>query len=210
MGQSLPKTLSHGQVDCLLKTASNMAEAPGIRGFEGRPPATLLEIAYASGLRVSELVALPLAALMPPGFNLGSLAWFPLWARGKNSDWSLGHGAIDALKSYRPKREAYLKSQKIKASPHLFPGRDGRQPLTRQALGQALKKLAGLCAIPPDHISPHVLRPCLCHAFAGRRADLRAIQTLLGHADIATTQIYTHVQDSRRQAVLARHPLAGR
>lgn len=209
-GSALPKILSKAAVTNLLDTVRAEAEQSGQRGYEAARLTTMLELAYASGLRVTELVTLPLSAVVPlvsdekPGL---------ISVTGKGNKQRLvplGRAAIEALCAYLPRREAKLKSQKTAASSHLFPGRDGRSPMTRQALGLALKALATRCGLSPSAVSPHVLR----HAFATHLldggADLRAIQTLLGHADISTTQIYTHVQDDRARAVLQKHPLARR
>jgi integrase/recombinase XerD len=93
----------------------------------------------------------------------------------------------------------------------LFPGRDPRRPLTRQSFWQLLKQIAHEANIDPDRVSPHVLRHSFASHMLARGADLRSLQMLLGHADIATTQIYTHVQAERlQQVVRAHHPLAKR
>ena len=208
IGKALPKILSKQAVTTLLATAKADSDLPGQRGFEAARLYTLLEIAYASGLRVSELVTLPVAAVASlvasgePGLVL---------VTGKGNKQRLvplGTSALDALAAYLPRREAKLKALRKTASAHLFPGRDGRTALTRQALGRALKALAVRCDLPSSSLSPHVLRHAFATHLLNGGADLRVIQTLLGHADIATTQIYTHVQDARQQAVMQRHPLA--
>lgn len=209
-GSALPKTISKTTVTKLLDTARADAALPGQRGFEASRLWALLEIAYASGLRVSELVTLPLSAVAPI-ISAGQPGLASVTGKGnKQRLVPLGHAALRALADYLPRRDIKVKTQKMAASVHLFPGRDARAPMTRQALGLALKALATRCAIPAASVSPHILR----HAFATHLldggADLRTIQTLLGHADIATTQIYTHVQDARREAVMQNHPLARR
>jgi integrase/recombinase XerD len=160
----------------------------------------MLEVLYAAGLRISELVGLTLADLnLSGGF---------LRVRGKGSKERLvplGRPAIAAVKEYLGSaRDALLKGRAVKT---LFPGRAGR-PLTRQAFFLALQRYARLAGIA-RRVSPHVLR----HAFATHLleggADLRSVQLLLGHADIGTTQIYTHVSRAHLQAVYKKyHPRA--
>jgi integrase/recombinase XerD len=127
---------------------------------------------------------------------------------GKERMVPIGRAARAALEAYLGVRERFL-GRHAKASPYLFPSRARAGHLTRQRLTQLLKDLAGQAGIDPARLSPHVLR----HAFASHLlaggADLRAVQMMLGHADIATTQVYTHVQGDRlAAAVRAHHPLA--
>ena len=189
----LPRILTHGDVDRLFAQAE--AEASG----EAPPAAAvrmlvLLELLYGSGLRASELVSLPRRAI-------GREQEF-LIVRGKGDKERLAPlsaRARDALARWLPLLAA--------GSPWLFPS--GKAHLSRVRLFQTLRALAGRAAVDPNAVSPHVLR----HAFATHLleggADLRALQMMLGHADIATTEIYTHV-DSRRlvELVNRRHPLA--
>ena len=187
----LPKILSHDQVEALFARAEDEAASE-------RPEAvrllTMLELLYGSGLRASELVSLPLSAVPrdEPFLTVtgkgGQARLVPVSSRAKK--------ALSRWLSVRPT-----------GSPHLFPSRRGH--LTRIRLYQMLKALAVRAGLPPEKLSPHVLR----HAFATHLleggADLRALQTLLGHADIATTQIYTHVDAARLvKLVNERHPLA--
>jgi integrase/recombinase XerD len=158
---------------------------------------TLIELLYGSGLRATELVSLPLSAVPrdAPFLNVtgkgGTTRLVPVGAR-----------ALEALGRWQKVRAA------VPASRYLFPsGKTGH--LSRVRLFQLLKGLAGRAGLDPASISPHVLR----HAFATHLleggADLRVLQTLLGHADIATTQIYTHVDAARLVALVnSRHPLA--
>jgi integrase/recombinase XerD len=163
----------------------------------------LLEILYAAGLRVSELVSLPLTALARDGRFL--------IVRGKGSKERLAplsEPARDAIAAYRAVRPAFL-PKGTKESRFLFPSRGATGHLTTARVAQLLKGLAVEAGIDPRRLSPHVLR----HAFATHLidggADLRAVQQMLGHADIATTQIYTHVAGERmRRLVQERHPLA--
>ncbi len=189
----LPRILDHRAVDALFAEI----ERRGVAGVPGALRiAALIELLYGSGLRATELVSLPRNAVSPdrPFLIL----------RGKGERERLvpisdrARAAVAAWAAQVPKDALYL-----------FPS--GRKHLSRVRLYQLVKALAADAGVPPDRVSPHVLR----HAFATHLleggADLRAVQMLLGHADIATTQIYTHV-DSRRlvELVNSRHPLASR
>ena len=192
----LPKVLGHEAVEALLARAE--LEASG-----GKPVAlrqlALLEMLYGSGLRATELVSLPLSAV-PRDAPLitvmgkgGQARMVPVSERAKE--------ALSQWIAVRPKDPP---------SRYLFPSRSGKH-LTRVRLFQLLKELALRAGLDPAGVSPHVLR----HAFATHLleggADLRVLQTLLGHADIATTQIYTHVDAARLvELVNSRHPLASR
>jgi integrase/recombinase XerD len=198
-GRPLPKFLSEAEVDTLL-IATRKA-----KGLDGVRLVCLLEVLYATGLRVSELVTLPLsAARREEPF---------LMVRGKGGKERLvplSPPARDALTAYRKVRDAFLPDG-VKDSPYLFPSRSKEGYLTRQRFGQMLKELALQAGLDPAKISPHVLR----HAFAGHLvahgADLRSVQQMLGHADISTTQIYTHVLNERLASLVAdKHPLAKR
>jgi integrase/recombinase XerD len=163
----------------------------------------MIELVYASGFRVSELVALPLAPFLKDPDHL-----IIRGKGGKDRIAPLSRAARTAVASYLPMRGAHL-PKGVKTSPWLFPssGRSGR--LTARRFAQLLEGAARDAGIDPARVSPHVLR----HAFATHLleggADLRVVQTLLGHSDIATTQIYTHVtQDRLRAVVESAHPLA--
>jgi integrase/recombinase XerD len=193
----LPKLIDHGEIAALIATARARQDAEGLRLI------ALLELLYATGLRVSELVALPLSALAPDRDLL--------MVRGKGDKERMvpiGGAAREALDAYLAVRARFL-GRREQTNRYLFPSRSRAGHLTRQRLSQLLKELAGEAGIDPAKLSPHVLR----HAFASHLlaggADLRAVQMMLGHADIATTQIYTHVQADRlAAAVRAHHPLA--
>ncbi len=196
LGRPLPKIISGEEAAALIDKAR---EKPGA---EGARLVCLLELLYGAGLRVSELVSLPLAAASrDPRF---------LVVRGKGDKERLvplGAPARDALKAYLDMRGEFLGEGK--ASRFLFPSRGAEGHLTRRRCGQLLKELAIAAGIDPKRLSPHVLR----HAFASHLldggADLRSVQAMLGHADIATTQIYTHVMGDRLQRLVAEHhPLA--
>ena len=194
----LPKILSAGDVGKLIDAATQEAA----ESAEGRRLLAMLEVLYAAGLRVSELVALPLsAARSRDGFIL---------VRGKGNKERLAPlntHARAAIASWLEVREAFL-AKGTRTSPFLFPSRAADGHITRRRCHQLLKDLAIKAGIDPQKLSPHVLR----HAFATHLveggADLRSVQTMLGHADIATTQIYTHVAKDRLQSVVAgAHPL---
>ncbi len=200
----LPKIISIDEVDGLLEAARSWtALAEGGERLRALRFYCLLEVVYATGLRVSELVALP-------GHVLQSEQRV-LLIRGKGGRERLvllTGAAREALKRYQ---EALGQEHK-QSHPNtwLFPSRAKQGHLTRQRFAQELKRVAAMAGLDPKRLSPHVLR----HAFAShlleRGADLRSVQQLLGHADISTTQIYTHVLEERlRSLVHKHHPLAG-
>jgi integrase/recombinase XerD len=198
LGRPLPKVLSRVEVDALI-------EATKVKGgFDGGRMATLLEILYATGLRVSELVTLPLSAVeRDPSM---------LIVRGKGDKdrvVPIGDPARLAIASWLHVRAGALAEDQ--PSRFLFPSRGRTGHLTRQRFAQLLKEMALAAGIDSARVSPHVLR----HAFASHLleagADLRSVQLMLGHADIATTQIYTHVlPETLRSLVEDKHPLAKR
>lgn len=187
--RSLPKYLSESEVDALLDAAG---QREGRGGLVAR---AMLEILYATGLRVSELLALPQSALA------GDAAL--LLVRGKG-----GRERIVPL-SDPAKRAAAALTADTGTQRFLFPGRDPRRPMTRQGLFLLLKQIALMAEIDPARVSPHVLRHSFASHLLAHGADLRSLQLLLGHADVGTTQIYTHVLAERlQQLVEAHHPLA--
>ncbi len=198
---SLPKTASTDDVVRLIEAAAAMGGAAGLRNR------CLLELLYGAGLRVSELVSLPFASLPKHG-----AATMIVRGKGERERMvALGAPALEAIVAYAPTRpELIAKAKSSKAGRYLFPSAtsvDGR--LTRRRVGQIIDEAALACGLDPQAVSPHVLR----HAFATHLmeggADLRTVQSLLGHADIATTQIYTHVAQGRlRDLVETKHPLA--
>lgn len=199
----LPKTMRVDAVDRLLaqaETEKREATDPVARLAAARLHA-LVETLYATGLRVSELVSLPVTvALRDERFFL---------VRGKGGKERmvpLSAGAKAALKDWLALRAS---EPGFAESPFLFPAVSESGHLPRQVFARELKALAGRAGVPAAKVSPHVLR----HAFASHLlqngADLRAVQQLLGHADIATTQIYTHVLENRLMELVSRHhPLA--
>ena len=204
--RSLPKILTMEEVDLLIQAAATSTSPQGIRLY------CLLEILYASGLRVSELVSLPFAVIPQ---DLGQLSHQQmLFIKGKGGRERLvplGRHAVEALKAYLSIRSYFLDPSKKENHKWLFPSRSKEGYLTRHRFFQLLKDLAVSAAIQPEKVSPHVVR----HAFATHLlqggADLLSIQKLLGHADISTTQIYTHVVvDHIVHLVAQHHPLAKR
>ena len=198
-GRALPKSLTREDAVRLIDAAAARDGASGAR------LAAMVEILYASGLRVSELVALPLAAVArDPAF---------LMIKGKGGKERLaplGTSARAAIGEYLVHRPRFLPKGDA-ANPWLFPSRGASRRLTARRLAQMLDEAATDAGIDPARVSPHVLR----HAFATHLleggADLRVVQTLLGHADIGTTQIYTHVtSELLREVVETRHPLSRR
>jgi len=196
-GRSLPKVLSREEMDRLIAAASARDGAQGLR------LGCMVELAYASGLRISELTGLTLAALArDPAYLIVK------GKGGKERLAPLNETARAAVKAYLEVRPRFL-PPKDKANPWLFPSRGKGGRLTPRRFAQLLDEAAADAGIDPARVSPHVLR----HAFATHLleggADLRVVQKLLGHADIATTQIYTHVAGDRlAQVVAAKHPLA--
>ena len=199
-GRSLPKVLSEAELDALLAAARRR------RGAEGLRLTALLELLYASGLRVSELVALAAAAGDPARLR----ATGALLVRGKGGKERivpLNDAAIDAIAAYRDVRDRFL--SKGRPSPWLFPSRGAEGYLTRRRVGQLLRDLALEAGLDPARLSPHVVRHAFATHLLDNGADLRSVQQMLGHADIGTTQIYTHVQQDRlRAAVEEHHPLS--
>ncbi len=195
-GRALPKYLSEKEVDALLKTA---AHYPGDDGLRLR---VMLELLYAAGLRVSELVSLRVSAIQ---FDRGMIL-----VKGKGDKERfvpLGDPALKALREWLPIR----KKMPGNASLFLFPSpaKGKEAPITRQRLFQLLKQLALAARIDPQRLSPHVIRHAFATHLIEHGADLRSVQSMLGHADIATTQIYTHVANQRLARTVAdHHPLA--
>lgn len=202
--RTLPKVLSVADVDKLLETAranSDNAEQPLPQRLRAARLLCLLEVVYATGLRVSELVALPAAAARRDQRMLVVRG-----KGGKERLVPLNKQAKSAMAEYLELRS---KAERGKESKWLFPSFGEQGHLTRQHFARELKTLGAACAIHSSRLSPHVLR----HAFASHLlhngADLRVVQTLLGHADISTTQIYTHVLEERLKTLVRDlHPLA--
>jgi integrase/recombinase XerD len=207
-GRGLPKVLSIADVDGLLAHARSLVDAPQASALQRLRAVRLyclLEVLYATGLRVSELVSLPLAAARRDARMIV--------VRGKGNKERLvplNETSKQAMAEYLAAIES-LKPEKAKnaaASKWLFPSFGESGHLTRQHFARDLKDLAAAAGLAPRLVSPHVLR----HAFASHLlhngADLRIVQTLLGHTDISTTQIYTHVVEERLKSLVRDlHPL---
>ncbi|WP_309645430.1 tyrosine recombinase [Phenylobacterium sp.] len=196
-GRPLPKVLSRAEMDAIIASAGARDGAQGLR------LGCMVELAYASGLRISELTSLQLSVLArDPAYLIVK------GKGGKERLAPLNPAARTAMKAYLDVRKSFLPKSDA-ANPWLFPSRGKGGRLTPRRFAQLLDEAAADAGIDPARVSPHVLR----HAFATHLleggADLRVVQKLLGHADIATTQIYTHVAGDRLAEVMAtRHPLA--
>ena len=200
LGRSLPKVLSEADVDLLLAAAARRSGPDGVRLV------ALLETLYATGLRVSELVGLPLSAIARDGRVL-----LVLGKGGKERLVPLSDPARAAIAEYLGIRYRFLvPARQARQAPFLFPSRRSREGhLTRQRFAQLLKELSIDAGIDPKRVSPHVLRHAFATHMLNRGADLRSVQKMLGHADISTTQIYTHVLSERlNRLVKDHHPLA--
>jgi integrase/recombinase XerD len=201
--QRLPKTLSQDEVTRLISAAAAQGRTPS----ERQRNLTMVELLYATGMRVSELVELPSAAARGDPQTI--------LVRGKGDKERLvpisgpARTALRAWLILRDQIEERARAAGKLANRYLFPGRGPDQPMTRQAFHGLIKEIAIRAGIDPLKVTPHRLRHAFAtHLLAGG-ADLRAIQTMLGHADLSTTEVYTHVlEDGLRDLVLTRHPLA--
>jgi integrase/recombinase XerD len=201
IGRALPKYLSEDEVDRLI------AAARALEGPDGLRTVALVELLYATGLRVSELVGLKLANIARNGQTLTVIG-----KGGKERMVPLSDPARDAVAAWLAARENGQEKgqEKTKAkSPFLFPGGGREGHLPRAAFNDILKHLARTADIDEARVSPHVLRHSFASHMLAHGADLRSLQQMLGHADISTTQIYTHVLDERlKRLVEQSHPLA--
>tara|TARA_Y100000780_G_C13623715_1_gene393623 strand:- start:213 stop:1139 length:927 start_codon:yes stop_codon:yes gene_type:complete len=194
-GRTLPKVLNENEVDRLITEARNLPGAEGLRLL------TVVELLYATGLRISELISLPLNALAP-----NSLSLIVKGKGGRERMVPVGEPAAQALTQYLDVRFRFFKPKN--ESRWLFPSRSASGQLTRRRVGQLLKMLAERAGLEPNKVSPHVLRHAFASHLLDNGADLRSVQTMLGHADISSTQIYTHVLQSRLvKLVQTHHPL---
>jgi integrase/recombinase XerD len=191
--RSLPKSLTSDEIKILIEAAHTE---------EDLRLAAMLELLYASGLRVSELVTLPASAIQ----KIASETQPFLIVRGKGNKERLVPLHATALEAL----QAYL-ALRIEPSPWLFPSSSKKGHLTRQRFGQMLKNLALKAGLDPEKISPHTLRHSFASHLLANGADLRVIQELMGHSDISTTQIYTHIEREKLiRLVTDHHPLAKR
>ena len=198
LGRPLPKVLQFDEVAALLDAAR------AIDGWRGIRLLTLLEILYATGLRVSELVGLRVSSLSRDGRIVTVRG-----KGGKERLVPLGDAARRAIDDWLPLRNTLLK-ERGKAVPWLFPSRASAGHVTRDGFAKQLRDLALAAGIDPVRVSPHVLRHAFATHLLANGADLRSVQQMLGHSDISTTQIYTHVLDARLKSLVQDvHPLAG-
>ncbi len=196
LGRPLPKILSETEVEALLRAARDLPEPHGVM------MTALLELLYATGLRVSELV----------GLSFSAIARNPeaLLVRGKGDKERLiplSDPAREALLTWKETRQVLLGKKKL--SRWLFPSHGKSGHLTRSGFTKLLIRVGVRAAIDPRRLSPHVMRHAFASHLLAHGADLRVVQELLGHADIATTEIYTHVLDEpKTRLVQQHHPLA--
>jgi len=195
-----PDVLSREEVSSLIAAAEG-PEPSDLRTM------CLIELLYGAGLRASECCDLPLSSLPAPTTTV-------LIVRGKGDKeriTPLGKPALAALKNYMAVRETFLPKSAIRntAMRYVFPSRGAGGRITRRRLGQILEDLAVKAGIASERVTPHALRHAFATHLLSGGADLRAVQLLLGHADISTTQIYTHVvTDELRDLLEAAHPMA--
>ncbi len=199
-GRTLPKTFSESEVSQLIKTAGEGGTAESTRLV------CLLEMLYATGLRVSELVGLPISAI-------GENTEFIMVAGkgGRERMIPLSDPAQVAIKNYLDLREQFIGNENRAAQEKsFFPSKTSESGhLTRQRFAQFLKDLARDAKVDEDRVSPHIFRHAFATHLLQRGADLRSVQKMLGHADIATTQIYTHIiSEDLKETVDEKHPLA--
>lgn len=200
--RTLPKTLSEGEVETLISVASEQGGAESVRLV------CLLELLYATGLRVSELVGLPVAAIAE-----GNQFIMVEGKGGRERMVPLSESSQKALAEYMNVRAQFVTGEEsARQSKWLYPSRTSDSGhLTRQRFAQLLKDLARAAKIEEDRVSPHILRHAFATHLLSNGADLRAVQKMLGHADIATTQIYTHVLGKKlKTTVDEAHPMAKR
>lgn len=200
-GRTLPKTLTEAEVNNLIQTAGERGTPESIRLV------CLLELLYATGLRVSELVGLPMTALADDNQFI-----MVAGKGGRERMVPLSDPAQKAFKKYMEVRKKFIAAgeEGAKQEKWAFPSRTSDSGhLTRQRFAQLLKDLARDANIEEGKVSPHVLRHAFATHLLSHGADLRAVQKMLGHADIATTQIYTHVLgDKMKATVQGKHPMA--
>lgn len=202
-GKSLPKTLTVEEVDALLQAARTTGRTKADKSRN----TCLMELLYATGMRVSELVSLPVASVRG-GPQM-------LLIRGKGNKERMvplsraAHEALTEWLSHRDREEEHAKTEKKRSpSAFLFPSRGKLGHLTRHWFYLLIKDLALIANVSPDKVTPHTLRHAFATHLLANGADLRVIQTLLGHADVSTTEIYTHVlQERLRDLVFEAHPL---
>ena len=207
-GRALPRTLSVAEVDRLLDAAeARTTRTTGRERVRALRLHALIEMLYATGMRVTELVTLPRTVLAGDGQVLTIKG-----KGGRERLVPLHDKARTALRNYLDVgRDGAADVTPMLTTKWLFPSRGATGHYTRQRLGQDLKDLALEAGLDHERVSPHVLRHAFASHLLDRGADLRAVQQLLGHADISTTEIYTHVLEERlKKLVFEHHPLAKR
>lgn len=203
LDKRLPKTLDIAEVDKLIEAARKS----GRNQKDKTRNICLMELLYATGMRVSELVSMPVSA------TRGDPRMLLIKGKGgKERMVPLSPAARTALATWLKLRDS-LESEAVangkSASPYLFPSRGKLGHLTRHRFYALIKEFATSGGVDPDKVTPHTLRHAFATHLLANGADLRSIQTLLGHADVATTEIYTHVLDERlKELVLENHPLS--
>ena len=207
--RTLPNTLSEADVKALLDAAKAKTKSKDGESPDGLRMHCLLEILYASGLLVSELVGLPIGAAS------GDMRFLTIKGKGGRERMvPLGPAAQKAITAYLPHRKTFLPKKGVANSPasrFLFPSRGKQGHLTRHRFGQLLKELGQAANLPRDALSPHTLRHAFASHLLAHGADLRSVQQMLGHADISTTQIYTHVLEERLKSLVEQHhPLSAK
>lgn len=193
----LPKVLTEREVSALLAAARALPDEEGLRA------SAMLELLYATGLRVSELVTLPRGAL-----RSGAEAILVRGKGGKERLVPLGGAARSAVEAWL----ARLAARPVRGpgERYLFPSRARAGHISRQGFALLLKQVAVAAGLDPERVSPHVLRHAFASHLLAHGADLRALQAMLGHADIATTEIYTHLEQGRAERAVAEHHPLGR
>lgn len=203
-GKRLPKILQEEEVNALLKIVNDSKSIDGIR------MRCLLEILYATGMRVSELLTLQTATIL----QALRIQQNYLIIQGKGQKERvvpLTEAALDSLKSYLTIRDCFEPTYKgkLKRTFWLFPSRSVQGHLTRQGFAKLLKGVAQAAGFLPDRVSPHIIRHAFATHLLNRGADLLSLQKLLGHSDVSTTEIYTHVlSEKMEELVLKHHPLS--
>jgi len=197
LGRPLPKILSEAEVEALLTTAQSRTGPHGLRLV------AMIEVLYATGLRVSELVGLPLGAL-----TRDRSVVIVRGKGGRERMVPLSEPARQAVAAWLPHRHLFVADGET--SQWLFPAKRAKSGhLSRDQFSVLLKELAASAGLDPQIVSPHVLRHAFASHLLAHDADLRSVQQMLGHADISTTQIYTHVLDERLKSLVRNfHPLA--
>ena len=193
--RSLPKNLKQEEIEILFD------EAYKIKGPEGLRICAMLEIAYATGMRVSELISINVSSLS------GEREMIRVTGKGnKDRLIPLTEKSRESIEYYLKVRNYFMKGNQ---SNFLFPSRSKAGHITRQRFSQLLQNLAKKTSLDESQISPHVLRHSFASHILSNGADLRAVQKMLGHSNISTTQIYTHILEERKQKLVRKnHPLA--